>query len=175
MIRSSIVTIYTAPPDTPTPPYTLKLDEIIEKLEDPKVPEEDVLRLITIQIALICEELAKCVGKPNMVSHAKWLMQVINACNALEKNLARSAARKRGDELNLYGPKFGFVYWRIVEYFKQALKETKLLDITTDTVMKIFHGIMNQNLKELGREVAKIETLADVPEKIRRAAGIVEG
>lgn len=175
MIRSSIVTIYTAPPDTPTPPCTLKLDEIIEKLEDPKAPEEDVLRLITIQIALICEELAKCVGKPKMASHAKWLMQVMKAFSALEKNLVNSAARKRADELNIYGPKFVFVYSKIVGYFKQALKETKLPDVTTDTVMKIYSGIMKQHLAELDREVAQIETLADLPDELQRMAGIVKG
>jgi hypothetical protein len=161
MIRTSIMAFEINPPspndDTLSRPSVLP--QIFDLLKDPEAPIEEVLRLITIEIAHIAAAMRTCTERRAPLSQMKSNMNQIRALQLLSGTVVKTHPQSRSDELNMDGPKFEFVSSQILACFTDALtnvtKKPKE-DFFNQTILKEFRDLLAVREPEIRRKLPKI-------------------
>lgn len=98
---------------------------ILEKIHDANFPLEEVNRLIAIEIALVTQEMSSANRLVHNGDHTQTFLQKnydqqVKALTALEKSLTNTDLLRTRDVLNIDGPKFQWLFAKIVDSFKKA-------------------------------------------------------
>jgi hypothetical protein len=135
-----------------------RLPEIREKVADASSPAGEIMRLIHEELVLVIQEMVEheidAFAAPKLRSCAG---QVTALC-ALQKLVQKLDASSKQDVLNFDGPKFQFVFARLVALFKQAVEQAlgKGHDTWSQSVMMHFRDLVAMNEQDLRRETKRI-------------------
>jgi hypothetical protein len=117
-----------------------RIEEMIRRGDQ---PVGDILRQIALQIAIVCGQSFKHLGKGTSKKH---LVEKIRCYCGLQKTLLVSEAHSRADNLNLDGAKFRFVLAELVSLFKTGMQnagtlnsQRALYDPLIANVVRTFH------------------------------------
>jgi hypothetical protein len=168
MNRSSIEAVHLVVPlpSGDSPNRTSLLPEIAGRLRDPNASVDEIVRPIAIEIVHIIEAMQTCeeIGTPK--SQLKSYLEQVKALRLLSRTFVESYAPAKRDVLNLGGPKFLFVFEKILECFKDALEESTgrpRTDASNQHIMKTFADRIRQRQADIQREVNNIVLPEPIP------------
>ena len=143
--------------DTPDAEAWLKL--ICRKLKDPKFQAFDILRLITVAIASVVEQILSLGCTVDEVSLRKRHAEEVKLLRNLGKQVVEGEAlRRKEDVLNFDGPKFRFIFVNVTTLFVQAMTKARIEEAERQTVLKLFRDLLIENEPRIRRETEKIES-----------------
>lgn len=132
------------------------LEGIIALIKDSATPVSELSRLIAIEMASVLNQMA---GRENSVvpdaNKHRILNDQLKGLGVLQKSLSDAEVQARKDSLNLDGPKFKFIFSCLVDFFKEALKESKVDSSTSVSVLRHFEDICRSREKQLRKELRK--------------------
>ena len=132
--------------------------EIRAKMGDPNSSPEEVLRLISGEIAILTMKIRECERDPNEAQKRAQYLEAIQALRAAEKAYVNSKLAEKGDRLNFDGLAFKFLYKSIIGSMEKAIGDA-LGDnhgAMRQEIMNKFHGIMKKEEPRLRRGVREI-------------------
>jgi hypothetical protein len=135
-----------------------KMPEILKKLDCPEATPVEVSRLISQELAIIASEMSLCNVDSTGMKKLKACAARLEALNALAKAAKETQALAKHDELNFDGPKFTFVFDKLLEYFGQAIEQAlgKRDEDLKQRIMKQFRDTIAMNEAGLRRETKRI-------------------
>lgn len=134
-----------------------RLPEIQEKLADAKFPAAEIVRLILEEFVLVIEEMVEC-GRDGSAARLKSCAGQVTALCALQRLVERADACSKKDVLNFDGPKFQFVFARLVALFKEAIEQAmgKGHEAWSQSILKHFRDLVAMNEHDLRKETERI-------------------
>jgi len=157
MIREGMLLITKIPQE----PRATKLDQIIDKLNDPDFNVGEIQRDISFEIAAIIREGKageKDRAPAEQVRMWREIWRLIKALRQLgQQTREASLARKRGDTLDLHGPKFQFVLREIYRFFDTAMKDVKIDGHQRQNTMRHLQDIVATHEEDLIRALKQID------------------
>ena len=160
MNRISIKKVHDGPvpPDPDTPKRASVLPKILDRLEDPDASPFEMIRLIAIEIASIVDGMQRNeeIGTPKSTS--KSPLEQVKALRLLSRILLESYVPDSRDVLNLDGPKFQFVFDKIVGFLKEALNRTMKQPsdgMLKGMILKEFSDLIRMGDQDIRRASAK--------------------
>jgi len=132
--------------------------EIRAKMGDPNSSPEEVLRLISGEIAILTMKIRECERDPIEAQKRAQYLEAIHALRAAEKAYVKSKLAEKGDRLNFDGPGFKFLYKSIIESMEKAIGDAlgENHGAMRQEIMNKFHGIMKKEEPRLRRGVREI-------------------
>jgi hypothetical protein len=133
---------------------------IITKIEDPNFSLAEVNRTIALLMMLIIEEATEMRSEPtqnhNVALQKSYDQQIKNLQN-LEKSLTNTDVWRRRDILNFDGPKFQYVFNRIVDMMKKAATDAwgKNSETQVQSFMKHFRDEVAANEDDMRKQTEK--------------------
>ena len=132
-----------------------KLDEILDKINDPQSDPAEISRLIAVDIAEVAKEMADNTKDPAM----QWLQKAyeiqIKALRELGKQLSEAEILSHKDVLNWDGAKFQFVLIELMKLYKQALRDAGVEDSLAQNVLKHYRDLLGKNDVRIRRDMDK--------------------
>ena len=163
----SIKAIHDAPvlPDAGSPKRASLLPKILDRLEDPNAAVAEKIHLIAIEIAGIAQGMQRNeeIGTPG--SQSKSPVEQVKVLRLLSRTLVESYVPDARDALDMNGPKFHFVFSKILDCFKDALMQATqkpLKDALNRSILKEFADLIRERQADIQREVDKPEFSYDV-------------
>lgn len=157
MIREGMLLITKIPQE----PRATKLDIIVDKLNDPDFNVSEIQRYISFEIAAVIREGEACDKDRAPVEQARMWREIRRLIRALrqlgQQTREASLARKRGDTLDLHGPKFQFVLGQILNFFNTAMKDVKIDEHQRQNTMRHLRDILATNEEGLIRELKQMD------------------
>jgi hypothetical protein len=143
------------------PSRVSRLAEIREKLADTNAPADEILRLIHEELVLVIQQMGECAEHghdKSAVARLKSCAGQVTALRALQKLVVTAEAHSNRDVLNFDGPKFAFVFDRLLDLFRQAVDEAlgKGQDSLSQSIMKSFRDLIAANEHDIRRDTEKI-------------------
>lgn len=168
MNHSSIeaVRIDPLPPSGDSAKRASLLPEIADRLEDSNISLDEITRLIAIEIVHIIEAMQSCEENGTPKSQLKSYLEQVKALRLLSRTFVESYAPAKRDVLNLAGPKFVFVFDKILECFKDALEESTGRprdDASNQHIIRTFADLIRQRDTDIQREVNNIVLPEPIP------------
>ena len=172
MNHSSIEAVHVdpLPPSGDSAKRASLLSEIAARLEDTDVSLDEITRLIGIEMVHIIGAMRTCEGIGTSGSQLQAYSEQVKALRLLSRTFVESYAPAKRDILNMAGPRFIFVFKKILECFKDALVESTgkdRNDASNNHIMLTFGDLIRQREKDIQREVDEI--VSPDPIRIRRA------
>ena len=97
---------------------------VLAAAQDPETRPADLLRQITMEMSLVCDELRKTAEHPSLAFKIKPLMAQLQALRKLAETVCSlNELQVQTDTLDLDGPKFRYVMGAFIEIFKQSARE----------------------------------------------------
>ena len=157
MIREGMLLITKIPQE----PRATKLDQIIDKLNDPDFNVGEIQRDISFEIAAIIREGKAGEKDRTPAEQARMWQEIWRLIKALrqlaQQTREASLARKRGDTLDLHGPKFQFVLREIYRFFDTAMKDVKIDEHQRQNTMRHLRDILVTNEEGLIRALKQMD------------------
>ncbi len=135
-----------------------RLPEIREKIADASSPASEIMRLIHEELVLVIQEMVEYETDAAAAPKLKSCVGQVTALCALQKLVQTFDASSKQDVLNFDGPKFQFVFARLVALFKQAVEQAlgKGHDTWSQSIMMHFRDLVAMNERDLRRETERI-------------------
>jgi len=139
-----------------------RLSEIREKVADASSPATEIMRLIHEELVLVIQEMVKHETDGSAAPKLRSCAGQVTALCALQKLVQKVNASSKHDVLNFDGPKFQFVFARLVSLFKQAVEQAlgKGHETWSQSVMMHFRDLVAINEQNLRRETERIGATA---------------
>ena len=157
MIRKGVLLITNIPKE----PRATKLGIIVDKLSDPDFDASEIQRYISMEMAAVIREAVACDNDRAPVAEGRiWRerRRLLKALHDLSQQTREaSRARRRGDALNIDGPKFNFVLREIMKLLQTAMKDVKIDDHQSNNVLRHFRDIFLTNVERLTRELKEMD------------------
>jgi hypothetical protein len=160
MNRISIKKVYDdpVPPDAGSPKRASVLPKILDRLEDAEASPFEIIRLISVEIAGIVDAMQRNdeIGTPKSAS--KSALEQVKALRLLSRTLVESYVPDSRDVLNIRGPKFQYVFFRIHGCLREALEHaTKkpLGEFVNAMILREFKDRVVMNEQDMQREIDK--------------------
>ncbi len=135
-----------------------RMVEIVGLIDDPEASLADISKLIALEIASVIQLMGT-----NDPAHRKGrsfrdLNDHVKALRELQRTLTEADELSKKDVLNLDGPKFQFIFNKLMDYIKKAMKDYAIQDDVIKQVMLGFGDMLKENDEVLRRDLNKIET-----------------
>lgn len=138
-------------------PWPSKMAEIARALNCPEATPAEVSRLLSQEVAIIASEMSLCNVDATDAMKLKACTARLEAVKALSSVVKANQALATHEVLNFDGPKFHFVFDRLMDYYDQAIGEALgKCDDLRKRLLKAFRDIIAANEAELRRETKKI-------------------
>lgn len=148
-----------------TPERESMLPKILEKINDPNYPLEEVNRYIAIEIAFVTQEMGTLRHRVKGGNFSETFLQKsyeqqVKALQALEKSLTSTDILRHRDLLNFDGPKFQYVFGELVNIFKLSCQDALGKDNETmvQSIMKHYRDHLAMRESDLRKESEKIDS-----------------
>lgn len=141
---------------------TSLLPELRTKLEDPNFPIHELLRLISLEIVSISQQMSECENDPSLQYKMKGYNDQIKGLRELAKSVTETDLASKKDTLNFDGEKFKYVFSEIIGAMHKAIKDAGCEDSLKTSIMKHFGDIMRMKESDLRRDVLKIESVGGI-------------
>jgi len=129
------------------------LDLICTKLQNPNFQAYELMRLVTLAIARVLQEMCHLGFTVEEVYILRCLGETIKALRELRHSILDTEMwRKRGDVINFEGEAIGHVVGTLVDWFREALKEAGLNEAECNNVMQHYRDLANLREDQLRRE-----------------------
>ena len=135
-----------------------KMDEILEKINDPNFSVSEVSRLIAVEMATVSRQMARIDYDPAMQWKFKAYNEQVKALQVLGKQLGDADILSRKDIINFDGPKFQFVLSQIVDLVKSAIHEAGTEPTQGTSIMKHFRDLISANEQRIRHETERIDS-----------------
>ena len=133
------------------------LNLICAKLENPNYQAYELMRLVTLGIATVVQEMCQLGFTVEEVYILRCLGEIIQALRELRHSIMDTELlRKRGDIINWEGEAIRHVVDTLVDWFRESLKEAGLEEVERNIVMRIYRDLALQNEAQLRRETEAI-------------------
>ena len=132
---------------------------IQELLKDPKFSVTEILRLISLEIVRVIQMIEEQRIRPSKRFKLSFCSTEIRILRALAASAQLAYRyREREDVLDLDGPKFDFVFKRILANFKEALGKAlgPNSEALTNNVLRQLRDLMAMEEPEIRRELKKM-------------------
>ena len=130
------------------------LDLIRTKLENPNYQAFELMRLVTLEIATVVQEMRQLGFTVEEVYIIHCLAQMIKALRELRHSIMDTESlRKRADVINFEGEAVQHLVGKLVVWFREALKEAGLNEAVCNDVMRHYRDLVVLNEEQLRREV----------------------
>jgi hypothetical protein len=158
MNRISIKAVRDAPvlPEKDSPKRASLLPEILDRLKDPNVAVSQIIHLIAIEIAGIADAMRKNEEATNPRSESKSPVEQVKVLRLLSRTLVESYVPDTRDVLDMDGPKFAFVFSKILDCFKDALvhaTKKPIGDFLNQIIIKEFADLIKERQQDIQREI----------------------
>ncbi len=131
------------------------IHQIREMMLEGTAPVSEIMKLIALEIV---EVMSKMRSSTTLLKHSqKEMNDQIKGLRDLQKTLTEAEMFSKKDSLNMEGPKFKYVYMELLEMFRKSMREAKLDDELSNSVMKHFRDIASNDEERLKRELRKME------------------
>jgi predicted RNA-binding protein with EMAP domain len=129
------------------------LDLIRAKVENPNYPAWKLMRLVTLEIATVVQEMRQLGFTVEEVYILRCLGEIIKALRELRHSIMDTESlRKRADVINFEGEAIKHVVDTLVDWFVEALKEAGLDEEERNIVMRNYRDLALLNEDQLRRE-----------------------
>ena len=129
------------------------LDLIRAKLEDPNYQAWELMRLVTLEITTVVQEMRQMGFTVEEVHIIRCLGESIKALRELRHSILETERlRKRADVINFEGKAMKHLLGRLVSLFGEALKEAGLNEAEHQNVMRHYLDLAQMNEGQLRRE-----------------------
>jgi hypothetical protein len=129
------------------------LDLIRTRLESPNYQAWELMRLVTLEIATVVQEMRQLGFTVEEVYILRCLGEIIKALRELRHSIMDTELlRKRADVINFEGEAIKHVINTLLDWFKEALKEAGLDEEERNIVMRNYRDLANLNQDQLRRE-----------------------
>lgn len=129
---------------------------LVEMLSDPDADLGEAGRLIALEMMKLLDSIQNPSANPLRQHTAREASDLIKSYREIQRTLNEAETAKKKDSLNLDGPKFEFVFTKIVGFFKQALKDAGVDDSLAENALLQFGDLIKQNADGLQKELNKI-------------------
>lgn len=139
-----------------------RLPEIREKVADASSPAIEIMRLIHEELVLVIQEMVEHETDGSAAPKLRSCAGQVTALCALQKLVQKVDASSKQDVLDFDGPKFQFVFARLVALFKQAVGQAlgKGHDTWSQSIMTHFRDLVAMDEQDLRRETEEIGATA---------------
>ena len=127
---------------------------ICTKLENPNFQAFELMRLVTLEIATVVQEMRQLGFTVEEVYIIRWLGTIIKALRELRHSIMDTESlRKRADVINIDGEAAQHLVGTLEVWFREALKEAGLNEAECNNVMRHYRDLAVLNEDQLRREV----------------------
>ena len=134
-----------------------RMNKIVGLVNDPDSPMADISRLIALEIASIIAMMNEHDPARRHNRSFKDLNDHVKALRELQRTLTEADSLSKKDVLNLDGPKFKYIYTKLLEFFRKSMKDANIDDALAKQVMLAFGDMIKENDESIRRELNKIE------------------
>jgi hypothetical protein len=129
------------------------LDLIRTKLENPNYQAWELMRLVTLEIATVVQEMRQLGFTVEEVYIIRCLGKIIKALRELRHSImGMESLRNRADVINFQGEAIKHVVYTLVDWFVEALKEAGQDEAERNNVMLNYRDLAMLNEDQLRRE-----------------------
>jgi len=135
--------------------------DILTAASNPHFRQAEFVRLILGEMSSACHELSLATRHSSLQFKVKPLTAEIRALRTLAETaheLTEVAAQS--DVVNIDGPKFLYVYGKMIGTFKESMIQAGCNALICETVIRLFANNWMEVLSEVRRDIEKAHTLA---------------
>jgi hypothetical protein len=153
-------------PVRPNVPTNTRVDshwpEILAAVKDRSVQPAEFVRLILMEMSLVCHELQTVSGHSSLEFKLKPLLAELHALRTLAETARHmTELAVQTDTVDLDGPKFAYVLGELLEIFKQSILDAGCSEHVCLSILKFNRDNMAERESEIRRKMKK---MADFPE-----------
>ena len=127
---------------------------ICTKLENPNYQAFELMRLVTLEIATVVQEMRQLGFTVEEVYIIHCLAQMIKALRELRHSIMDTESlRKRANVINLDGEAEQHLTGTLVKWFREALEKAGLDGAECNNVMRHYRDLANLREEQLRREL----------------------
>lgn len=139
------------------PASAKRVQRIYDMIAAEDTPIADVLRQIALEMADVMRKMTADDPLERGTVSLRDLNEQMKSWQVLQKTLTESDEMSRRDTLNLDGPKFRFIFLKLIGFFEKALKDGGVTEDQTRNIMLQFGDMVKSNDDAIRRELSKIE------------------
>jgi hypothetical protein len=129
------------------------LDLICAKLQDPNYQAYELMRLVTLEIATVVQQMLGLGFTVEEVYILRCLGEIIKAQRELRHSIMDTEMlRKRADVINWEGKAIKHVVDTLVDWFRESLEKAGLEEAECNNVMQHYRDLANLKEDQLRRE-----------------------
>lgn len=132
--------------------------QILAAAENPDFRSKDFLRLVLMQMCVVCREVGEALEHSSLEFKIKPLMAQIQALRTLAETARdMSEFSIQNDALDLDGPKFTYVLGRIMAIFKESARESNCGPLYCQTIMALFARKIGEAEEDIRKNVKNVD------------------
>lgn len=140
--------------------------EILAAVQDRKVPPAEFVRLILMEMSLVCHELQTLSGHSSLEFKLKPLLAEVHALRTLAETTRCAIQLVQTDPGNLRERQINYLFSAMLDMFEKTTLAARCPTLSWDTIRKSLLATIAQRESEIRRQLEKI---ADSPEDVEAA------
>lgn len=141
--------------------------EILAAVQDRKVPPAEFVRLILMEMSLVCHELQTLSGHSSLEFKLKPLLAEVHALRTLAETTRYAIELAvKTDTVNTDGPKFQYLMGEVIAVFKESARQAGCDNFRWGTIYRFLRDNIDRQAPEIRR---KMERVTAFPEGVEAA------
>jgi hypothetical protein len=137
--------------------------EILAAVQDRNVPPAELVRLILMEMSLVCHELQTLSGHSSLEFKLKPLLAEVHALRTLvETTRHLTEVAVQTDTVNTDGPKFRYLMSEVIAVLKESASQAGCTDFLWGSIYRFFRENIDREAPEIRRKMEKVTALSEV-------------